>query len=183
MLLRGTNMTFIYTAIINWLRRFIMDKISDTAKEKASAEWKRVKKRAKATGGFFATYWKEFVIAGVLIATLAFSHQFVFKRGIAKSDAAWVAKYNAAVDDFNKRIDAMKQSSSEVADGTDKKIEKTTNALDREEQRVADKAAQQERDRIKSGTICPNTIDLNGKMPPEFFESWNRMNAAGAQSK
>ncbi len=158
-----------------------MGKVSDTAKEKASAEWKRVKKRLKAGGGFFVTYWKEFFIAGVLIAVMAYTHQYVFKLGMTKSDDAWIVKYNSAVEDFNRRIDAMKASSSEVADGTDKTIEKTVNALDREEQRVTDKAAQQERDRIKSGTLCPNVIDLNGEMPPEFFESWNRMNAAGAQ--
>ena len=133
----------------------------------------------KALGKFFETYWRQ-ILAVVFVSALCY-HFYTkgYETGKADANLAWVTKYNATVSELKARLKALTHDSVTVGDKVEDASDLVKHDLVREEERVADIAAKHAQERTASGTICPNKIDLNGELPKEFFESWNRTNAIG----
>lgn len=164
---------------------------TNKAKEMAAERWEGVKERVviagKATGGFFIRNWKPILAISLAAILILLAYRKGQQDGSASADTAWITKYNETVKEFNDRIRSLQGSSSEVAETVEKGNKGLTSDLDKEEQRIknlADRQADQKagRDPNAVGTQCPNVIDLNGELPPEFWEAWNRMNNAGANN-
>jgi hypothetical protein len=154
----------------------------------ATAGWrekfgKKLKAGAKKTGNFLMTNWKMMILLAAFIILIVFAYQKGQEDGSSSCDEAWIKQYNDTVAEFNDRLKRLQSDSTTVGKVVDKASNDAANdisKIDQDLQKEADRqAAAKDKNAINVG--CPAT-DLNDELPAEFWESWNKINEAGAKN-
>jgi len=83
----------------------------------------KAKERARAVGGWLSENWHLVLALGLVLAYTVLVAKLAFDNGQQSADEKWIAKYNKTVKEFNARIEALKLSSSQVANNTEQALE------------------------------------------------------------
>ena len=146
---------------------------------------KKMKKAIKTTAGWAASNWIPLLVTGVLIASSAFWYSRGRVAGSGECDAVWIKKYDSLVEDFNKRLEEAKRSSSAVADAMDEAGKEVNDDLDGIQNSLEGKARLQDKARSTSTNQAQSCTrpkaGLTDPLPQELFDAWAKMNEAGAQ--
>lgn len=143
----------------------------------------KAKERARAVGGWLSENWRLVLALGLVLAYTVLVAKLAFDNGQQSADKKWIAKYNKTVKEFNARIEALKLSSSQVANNTEQALENVGDDINKIHAGVEKDA---KREQKQSNAVTPNQCvkqrpTLNDPVPSQVLKAWADMNAAGAK--